>query len=476
MGYARVRRMERKLSKKHIDWHPRKIKLVATDDKMTQAAGLGSMVEVFDQSSLSKGFAECLPQRTSNRSSGSYRLGLIQVGSFLYGHDCIDDIQEFREDPLFEAALKGEVSAPRTILDFLHDFDHNHIDKFNNYLAKMSWAIRRQLMAVQPEKHKPKVPHFSIDSTPHEQEGLKMEGVEFNYDGKWCLDSQEIYDELGFSYGFQLRPGATKSGVDADQLIEQALKLMKFTDEKIVSGDAAYCWQDPIRTCVRLGAKFTFTANQATTGWQNQIGEIHEWEPWVYSEEEIVKAAASNKTLPKIELGFCLWQPGWAQGNLKFPIVVKRTWTPNSEPSLFNQADEGKWDHYGVATNFCMYKNTKQFVIETHNKRGNCENFIKEDKYGLDLLHYPCQKLLANTAFGMIAQVAHNILRWVALIQKPDKPHFSKKLRRRFIYIPGRLVSHARQLVLKIPIRFHEGVTHLVEALTSKPCPSLDTC
>ncbi len=468
--------MTRKLSKEHIEWHPKKIKLVATDDKMTQAAGLGAMVEVFDDSALSKGFSECLPQRRSNRSAGSYRLGLIQIGSFLYGHDCIDDIEEFRDDPLFEAALKGEVAAPRTMLDFLHDFDQSHIDQFNLYLPKMAWAIRRQLIAVQPEQHKPRVPHFSIDSTPHEQEGLKMEGVEWNYDGKWCLDSQEIYDELGFSYGFQLRSGATKSGVDADKLIEQALALMKFTDEKIVSGDAAYCWQDPMKTCIRFGAKFTFTANQATTGWESHIGEVSEWEPWKHSEEEITKAAAKKLVLPAIELGSFLWEPGWAEGKLKFPIVVKRTWVANKEPSLFNQADQGRWEHYGVVTNFSLYSNTRQFVIETHNKRGNCENFIKEDKYGLDLLHFPCQKLSANAAFGMIAQVAHNILRWVALVQKPDKPHFHKKLRRRFIYIPGRLISHARQLVLKIPTRFHEEVTKLVQALTSKPCPSLDTC
>src|SRR5713226_3992533 len=95
-------------------WRPRRIKLVPTDERLTDATGLGTMVEVFDDSPLSKPFAECLPKRTSPRSHGSYRLGLIQLSSFLYGHDSLDDLEEFQDDPALEAVMKGETVAPRT--------------------------------------------------------------------------------------------------------------------------------------------------------------------------------------------------------------------------------------------------------------------------------------------------------------------------------------------------------------------------
>lgn len=475
MSKASEVRAVRRLSKKHKTLAWATIKLRPTNERFTQAAGLGSLIEVFEQSSLYRGFIECLPKRISNRSVGAARLGLIQLGSFLYGHDCIEDLEEFRDDPLFEAALKGEVAAPRTICDFLYDFDQDNIDKLNLYLSKMAHAIRKQLTEIQPEEHKPKTLHLSIDSTAHVQEGVKMEGVAFNYDGLWCLDSQLAFDELGLSYGMQLRPGNTKSGVDAEALITQAIGRMEHIDEKIISGDAAYCNQFIIKQCLLHGAKFTLTANDATTGYKDKINQVTDWEPWVYTEEEQKKAAAKKRKLPVIELGRFLWEPSWSD-SLKFPIVVKRTWVVNSEPTLFAQANEGHWDHYAVVTNFSLYAHTKQWVIQTHNRRGNAENFIKEEKYGYDLKHFPCQKLMANHAFGLLAQVAHNILRWVALVQRPDKPHFSKKIRRRFIYIPGKIIKHARQLVLKIPTRFYEEVTHLIQALTSKPCPSLDTC
>ena len=91
-----------------------------------------------------------------------------------------------------------------------------------------------------------------------------------------------------------------------------------------------------------------------------------------------------------------------------------------------------------------------QEVFEHHQKRGNSENFIREEKYSYDLKHFPCLKLKANYAYGLLAMVSHNILRWVAVMTKPHKPHYSKKLRRRFISIPAKLVHHARQVFLKM--------------------------
>ena len=85
---------------------PRKLKLVASKKKLTNASGLGAMIEGFDSSLLSTSFSQCLPERKSNRSMGSYRLGLIQLASFLYGHDCIDDIIEFKTDPFLKAIFR----------------------------------------------------------------------------------------------------------------------------------------------------------------------------------------------------------------------------------------------------------------------------------------------------------------------------------------------------------------------------------
>jgi hypothetical protein len=448
------------------------VKLVPTKEKLTDAVGLGSMVEVFDHSTLSKDFAKCLPPRTSPRSFGSYRLGLIQVSSFIYGHDSLDDLEEFQDDPALEAIMRGETVAPRTMGDFLRDFEDEHLTGLSRYLAQMSYRIRRQMTSILPEAHKPaSAPHLSIDATSHEQCGQKMEGLAWNYDNKWCLDSQVVFDELGLNFGMQLRAGNTGNSVGGRALIESAFSPWSKDEEKYLSADSAYCTQDVIRTCLENHIYFTITAHDGFTHWQSQVDRVTNWTSWEYSQEQKTEAQIREQDLPTIEVGSFLWTPGWAE-NIRFVVVVKRTWVEEKEATLFGG---GHWEYYGIVTGMPLQKFTLQQVVEFHNKRGNAENFIREEKYGYDLKHFPCQKLKANHAYGLLAMVAHNILRWVAIIERPHKPHFSKKLRRRFIFIPGKVVQHARQLCMKIPERFFKEVQRLRKAwqLPLHPAPAL---
>ena len=64
--------------------------------------------------------------------------------------------------------------------------------------------------------------------------------------------------------------------------------------------------------------------------------------------------------------------------------------------------------------------------------------------------------------------VAHNLLRWAAIHDQPHRPKFSKKMRRMFIDIPGKMVSHGRTLTLKISAHALKEVNRLREALGLK--------
>lgn len=456
-------------------FRPTIFKLMATEDKLTAASGLATIMEVFDESPLSSGFKAALPTRSTanGRSGGSYRLGLIQLNSFIYGHDSLDDLEEFRNDPLLEEAMKGEVAAPKTIGDWLRDFTPENHEKMNNYLRDMSRAIRKQLIAIQPEEHKPREAMvIDIDSTSHVQSGSQIEGCAYNYKDEWGLYSEVAFDELGLCHGVELAPGNTKPGSTCVPMIERCFSGLKFTDEKYFRADSAYCWQEPLRALIRLGATYVIAANDATTGWRSHVDEITEWTPWVYSAEELEKAQKRKRSLPQVEVGRFYWQPSWAD-NLRIAVVVSRTWKEPEQLGMLTLP--GEWKYHAVITNFNLLHNSLQSVVEFYRKRGNAENFIREEKYGYDLKHFPCLKLHANHAFAQLAMVAHNILRWVAVAQKPDKPHYSKKIRRRYVFIPGKIIKHARQIILKIPVRFYEEVRRLKEALQSQPGASVSS-
>lgn len=451
----------------HLEFRPEFPPLVPTRQRLTSAAGLGTLLEAFDESPLRAPFTAALPERISPRSSGAYRVGLIQLASFIQGHDCLADLERFRSDPMLHEVMKGETVAPRTMGDFLRDFEPENLESMNGFLAVQAKSYRVQLEKMLKKAFKPSLaPRLAIDSTSHVQRGTKMEGLAYNYKDEWCLDSQVIFDELGFCWDLELRPGNTKSGVGASAQIRRAFSSYKFADEKYLSADSAYCNQDVITTCLSVGAKFTLTAHQGTTGWENHIPEITEWIPWVYSNDEKAQAAEQGQTLPSVELGRFHWRPSWNEV-LCFPVVVKRM-RRSEQLSLL----DGEWKYYGVITNLSLAERSYQELIEFHNKRGNAENFIREEKYGYDLKHFPCLELKANHAYGLLAMAAHNILRWVSIHDNPSRPRFAKGLRTKFIHIPGKVVSHARTLVLRVSEHVFKEVNRLREALELKPYSS----
>ena len=334
--------------------------------------------------------------------------------------------------------------SPRATGDWLRDFDRELLDKNNRLLTKQSLSARKQIAPLAP-------PIIDMDSTAHEQTGVKMEGLAFNYDNKWCLDSLVAYDEIGFCYGMELRAGNTFSAQGAPAMIERIFSNLAFNDKKHFRADSAFCNEEVIKACLAKGAKFTITAH-GNMNWEDHTPEITNWARWEYSKEEMREAIKKGRELPKIEVGNFVYKPTWSE-NLRFFIVVKRTWVEKAD-----LLGEGFWKYYAVITNWNLALATPQDVIAHHAKRGNSENFIREEKYGFDLKHFPCQKLMANHAYGLMALIAHNFLRAIALMHRPDRPHYSKKLRRKFIYLPGKLVRHARQLIMKIPKRFMKEV------------------
>lgn len=445
-------------------WEPVKIIYEPTDELLTGSAGLGPLIDAFQQSPQYEELLKCLPKRISNASYDTGHFALTYMAGFIHGHDSIDDFSEFEEDPSVEEKL-GSLPSTRAMGDYLRDFTPENRDVMNRFVTRQALSGRRALKATDALT-------LDIDSTSHVQSGNQMEGLAYNYKNEWCLDSLVVFDELGLCYNMELRAGNTFSSEGSAAMMERILKAIpkpqNLALKHKVRADSAFCREDFIRAVINNGAFFSITAHD-NINWSLQAKNITDWKPWVYSDEEIKKSEERKRRLPKIEVGTYLYQPGWAD-NLRFPVIVKRTWVESEQGSLF---DTGCWKYYAVVTNMSLYWNSLQEVLEHHAKRGNAENFIKEEKYAYDLKHFPCQRLSANHAYGLLALVAHNFLRTIAILDKPDKPHYAKKLRRKFIWIPGRLTKHARQLVMKVPQRFWAVIKQLAlfgeEVLDANP-------
>jgi hypothetical protein len=443
-------------------WKATFMKYQGCDDSYSSAGGIPALLDLILENPLYNQLKNCIPERKSNYSYDSLQFGLTLFAGFLKGYDCLDDLDQLQFDPVVEQKLK-EIPSSRTMGEFLRDFTQKQRDDFNSLLTTQALEIREKLT-----KNAPLV--IDIDSTSHVQRGKKIEGLAYNYKNEWCLDSLVAFDDLGLCYGMELRPGNTFSSVGASEMLNRIFAHVKGGKKKgYFRGDSAFCNEEVIRACLLNQLTFTITAH-GNILWEESVaqGEVTEWKAWKYTEEEKKAAEKAKTALPQVELGSYQYAPSWAS-NIRFHVVVKRTWTEKPCPT----ASAPGWRYYAVLTNWNLFYNEQQEVMAFHQKRGNSENFIREGKYGYDLKHFPCKKMNANHAYGLFALFVHNFIRTLAMLDNPSNPHYSKKIRRKYIFIPSRVVYSARYVIVKIPNHYKKEVDRLLHAWAERFSPAL---
>jgi len=447
------------------DWSPRYLKHDWGHEPMSSSAGLARVIELFTELPLYKQLKNCLPDRISNSSYHPLHFALVILSGFWLGYDCLDDHEKMKNDPVI-LAMFGEVPSARAIGDFLRDFEGPHLKDLRSLLARFALDVRRAIGRSERIE-------FSVDSTDHLHHGDLIEGLQINYKGHWCLDSLEVFDELGFCYDFELRPGATFSSVGAVAMMNGIMDrrpLLPTSKSDLEHADSAFCNEEFITMCLLRRLKGTITAH-GNIGWMEGVANITNWQPWVYSEQEVKKALLTGIELPKIEVGYYMYFPDWAKGKISFPVVIKRTFKPCERISRKKRAEMieagkdpklGLWEHYAVLSLMGLHPKTPQNIIESHNTRSNMENMIKEGKIAFDLRHFPCRKFNANHAYALLGMLAHNFFRLMAIIDEPQHPKFAKALRAKFVHFPGRIIKGAGKLYLRVPKPNYEEVTAFV--------------
>ncbi len=431
---------------------------------LVSRAGLQALLHIFDSTDLGEEFRKCLPEEGSNRSCGNYELGLLLIASLLSGHDSIDDLEEFDDDELLDSLFGGKVPTAKTMGNFLRRFEPRHIEELKRFLTKMGYTLRNHTRGVHPHKGE-KIPYFKMDGTCHEQHGRQMEGCGWMKTSSdksvYGYASLTIFDELGFCYAGELLPAAHPKGRPAE-LLDQVLsplrgKKIENTFEKVahISGDSAYLIEEVLRVCLSHHTTFTIAAPK-TINWHQFVDSSScSWVSWDYSQEELQKLHKKKQSPTECYVARWHWSPGWSEGKLKFPVVIKKQWRADE---VFGESC-GYFHYHAVATNQDLSQKSYQSVIEDYRPRADVENMIKEFKIGFDAKHLPCLKMSANEVYFLFVLMAQNLIRWAALLEQPDKPHFSKKIRRKLITAPAQLLVGGRQLTLRVKSKFLKEVS-----------------
>lgn len=442
------------------------VKYEVTKKPLVSRAGLHALLQILDSTDLGKELAKCLPEEGSNRAKGSYALGLLLIASLLSGHDCIDDIEEFEGDDLIEELFGGKLPTAKTMGNFLRRFSPQNIADLKRFLTKMGYTLRTHAQQVHSHKGEA-MPHFKIDGTTHEQHGKQMEGCGWMRTSEeksvYGYASQTVFDELGFCYAGELLEAAHPRG-DAAKLLDQVLSPLRgqkidnpFEKVADVSGDSAYLTEAVIRTIQSHHATFTIAAPK-TIQWHDQLDKV-EWTAWDYDDEQIKKLRRKKKAPPECYVSRWHWKPSWADEKLVFPVIIKKEWREDEVMGV----SCGSFHYHAVSTNRDLTKTSYQSVIEAYRPRAEVENQIKEFKHGFDAKHLPCLKMSANETYFLFVLIAQNLVRWAAILDQPDKPHYAKKIRRKLINAPATILRGSRQFVLRVKEKFLKEVQRFQE-------------
>ena len=127
-------------------------------------------------------------------------------------------------------------------------------------------------------------------------------------------------------------------------------------------------------------------------------------------------------------------------------LIARRTRLVGEQADLFPN-----WQYFAFATN----RTEPLLLIEAEHREHAVVELCIRDLKDQALAHFPSGQFAANSAWTVIAALAHNLGRWTSQIGLPhDSTRTAATRRNRLFRIPGRLTRTARQWTLRMPARW----------------------
>lgn len=421
--------------------------LNGTRKALSATSGLYFLESLWGKLRIDQKISNFLPQNLiRTRTPPTAKFKALALG-LMAGSECLEDMEKLASDPAFLALNGDKVNAANTYGEFLGSLTHGQCHSLNQKLKETSFQLRKAMF-----------PHtrqfiLDIDSTDSTQCGEKMEGVAFNHKSNWGLDSIVAFDQFGFQYWHEVRPGNTFTANGSTTIISDVFGSCPKHMQKLLRADSGYCNTEVFNTCYRQNADFIIAmrANMA----EPLIPHVKHWK----KTKEIGFHDGRS-----CEIGHTIYWPKKGKRLLRV-IVIRALKGKEQSRGLFG--DE-RWEYHSWVTTSWPHQMKDEEIIKLYRQRANAENFIKELKHGFDLKHYPCQKLVANKAYGLIAAFAYNLMRYAGLLISPDKPAFAKKVRFQLVHLPCEVVKHARRTIFRIPYEQFKEISYWLEKMTNQ--------
>jgi hypothetical protein len=373
---------------------------------------------------------------------------LTLVHAIVAGGSHIDHADMLRSGAT-ESVLAHRVMAPSTLGTFLRSFSFGHIRQLDRVLAQAlsrAWSLGAGPGSADVV--------IDVDSTICEVCGKAKQGARFGYTKKLCyhpiLATRAWTGEVLHA---RMRKGSANTCRGAVRFIEETVARVRKAGglgTLYMRFDSGFWSNATIATLERLDIGYTMGIKMVKPV-VKAISEICEsiWTPIGYTSDG------------EAEVAECIYKGR--------RLIVRRTRLTGHQAQLFPN-----WRHFGFVTDL---GGDAVELDKFHRQHATVELAIRDLKEGAGLEHVPSGNFFANAAWLICAVLAHDLIRWTAILGEiTPEEHLTvaRSVRTRFFSVPGRLVSRSGRPTLRMPTEWpwagaFERALDLLRALPPVP-------
>jgi len=380
------------------------------------------------------------------------------------GGQCLEDIERLRNDETYMNGVGAQrIPDPTTAGDFARRFTAESLIE----LMEAINTCRQKVWGYQDEAFREEA-EIDVDGTIAGTTGECKQGMGLSYKGIWGY--APLIVTLGKTKEVLYvvnRPGNHTSSTGAAEWIDRAIDLVSPVFKRIhLRGDTDFSLTEHLD---RWDEKVTFTLGyDARKNLISLADGIPEGQ-WIRLErparyevktekrearenvkEAIVKERGyTNYRLQSEEVAQFEYRPGKCKKAYRMVVVRKNLSVEKGEDRLF---DEIRYLFY--ITNDWTAPVAE--VVFRANKRCDQENVIGQLKSGINALRMPCDNLLSNWAYMVMATLGWNLKAWYGLMVDGARESGEivrmefKRFLTNFIQIPCQILRTGRRLIYRI--------------------------
>jgi hypothetical protein len=134
-------------------------------------------------------------------------------------------------------------------------------------------------------------------------------------------------------------------------------------------------------------------------------------------------------------------------------FVVSRILKEEKDRAQLSFLEGEEYEYFFFVTNTEL---SSEEVVDFYQKRGNCENYIKEAKYDMAVGHLLLKSFWSNEAIFQLMMLAYNLflLFKIDFVRKTEYRQQIKTFRLKYIFLAGKIIRTARSVVMKLSEKY----------------------